>query len=185
MADEAHLWRAVQAGARALTHLGNGVPEFLPRHKNPIWAGLACEPLSAMIITDGHHLPDSLIKTFLRVKGEKNVIVTSDASPLSGLKPGTYTSMGQRVKMEESGRIVNPAKGCLAGSSLLIRACLNHLWMKGLLEYDELLRVGFSNPLNLVAIAPDSVPDESLVEVDEKNRRFTPRGGGYTSDTTD
>ena len=183
MAEQAHLERAARAGARALTHLGNGVPEFLPRHENPIWAGLACEALSAMIITDGHHLPDSLIKTFLRVKGEKNVIITSDASPLAGLKPGTYTSMGQRVTLEESGRIVNPEKGCLAGSSLLIRACMNHLWANELLEYDELLRVGFSNPLNLVSIDPDSVPDEPLLEVDGKNRRFTARRGGYTSDT--
>jgi N-acetylglucosamine-6-phosphate deacetylase len=175
MAEEEHLERAVLAGARALTHLGNGVPQLLPRHKNPIWAGLSCEPLSAMIITDGHHLPNSLIKTFLMVKGEKNIIVTSDASPLAGLKPGTYTSMGQRVILEESGRILDPEKECLAGSSLLIRSCMNHLWTHGLLDYDGLLRVGFSNPLRLVGIDPDSVPVEPLIEVDRKNCRIQAR----------
>ncbi len=178
MAEEGHLKRAILAGARALTHLGNGVPVLLPRHKNPIWAGLACEALSAMIITDGHHLPNSLIKTFLRVKGEKNIIVTSDASPLAGLEPGTYTSMGQRVILEESGRILNPKKGCLAGSSFLIRSCMNHLWAYGILEYDGLLRVGVSNPLRLMGMDPVSIPDEPLIEVDTKNRRFLARKSG-------
>jgi len=175
MAEESHLSRAVNAGARALTHLGNGVPLLLPRHKNPIWAGLSCEALSAMIITDGHHIPNSLIKTFLSVKGEEHIIVTSDASPLACLKPGTYTSMGQQVIMEESGRIIDRKKGCLAASSLLIRSCMNHLWTQKILEYDGLLQVGFSNPLSLIGIDPVLVPDEPLVEVNAQERQFFAR----------
>jgi N-acetylglucosamine-6-phosphate deacetylase len=40
-AQEEDLERLVRAGAVAITHLGNGVPAMLGRHKNPIWAGLA------------------------------------------------------------------------------------------------------------------------------------------------
>ena len=57
MAGELEIKRLTSAGASALTHLGNGVPNVLPRHDNPIWAGLAADGLSAMIIADGHHLP--------------------------------------------------------------------------------------------------------------------------------
>jgi len=41
MAKSEPLKRLANAGARALTHLGNGVPAVMPRHENPVWAGLA------------------------------------------------------------------------------------------------------------------------------------------------
>ncbi|MCD6285400.1 MAG: hypothetical protein J7M39_05750, partial [Anaerolineae bacterium] len=53
--SSADLRRAHAAGARALTHLGNGLPNQLPRHPNPMWDGLADDGFTAMIITDGHH----------------------------------------------------------------------------------------------------------------------------------
>ena len=48
---------AVESGARAMTHLGNGLPNLVHRHKNIIWKGLSDDRLSIMIITDGNHLP--------------------------------------------------------------------------------------------------------------------------------
>ncbi len=81
--------RLVQAGATSLTHLGNGVPAMLPRHENPIWAGLANDELVAMIIPDGHHLPAPVLKTIVRAKGVDRCVAVSDASSLAGLGPGT------------------------------------------------------------------------------------------------
>ena len=66
MAKTEDLAKLAQAGAVALTHLGNGVPATLDRHKNPIWAGLANDKLSAIIITDGHHLPPEVLKIFFQ-----------------------------------------------------------------------------------------------------------------------
>ena len=78
------LQRLVDAGARSLTHLGNGIPMEVPRHNNPVIAGMANDNLTAMIITDGHHLPVHLIKTIIRVKGVDRIVVVSDSSPIAG-----------------------------------------------------------------------------------------------------
>ncbi len=157
MATDQDLELLVQAGATALTHLGNAVPAMLERHHNPIWAGLANDDLSATLITDGHHLPETLIKTILRVKGPRRCIVVSDASPLAGMPPGRYHSMGADVVLEESGRLYNPATGYLAGSSATMRQCVSHLCGLGLLDRDDLARVCFANPLRLIGCTPEDI----------------------------
>ena len=60
LASPADLERLYQSGARALTHLGNGLPKLLPKFANPLWAGLADDRYTAMLIGDGHHLPDGV-----------------------------------------------------------------------------------------------------------------------------
>ena len=52
-----HIHAAVEAGATLSTHLGNGCPQMIHRHQNPLWAQLASDRLSAGLICDGFHLP--------------------------------------------------------------------------------------------------------------------------------
>lgn len=150
MATEEQLEQNVASGARALTHLGNGIPRLLPRHHNPLWAGLANDDLSAMIIADGHHLPPSILKTVLRTKGTSKVTVVSDASPIAGLPPGKYHTLGNDVVLEASGRLYNPETGYLVGSSSTMLDCMNYLQSLDLLSPGELLDLGFYNPLRLI-----------------------------------
>lgn len=110
LANYEQLQRAEKAGARTLTHLGNGIPNMINRHKNPVWSGLACDDLIATIITDGHHLPPELIKCVIRMKGPDKVIVISDASPVAGLPPGRYHMLGNDAILEENGLFHNPEK---------------------------------------------------------------------------
>ncbi|MBN1125964.1 MAG: amidohydrolase family protein [Sedimentisphaerales bacterium] len=172
LAGSEDLRRLYKAGARALTHLGNGVPAMLHRHDNPILTGLAEEGLWAMLITDGHHLPPSLIKTILRTKGVDRCIVTSDASPLAGLAPGQYQTLGNEAVLEESGKLYNPNTGYLVGSSATMLDCMNYLTSLGLLTLDELIQVGFFNPLRLIGVKPESVKKGRPIEYDEKHQRF-------------
>lgn len=157
MADEEDLDRLVAVGAKALTHLGNGVPALLDRHRNPVWAGLANDDLSATVIADGHHLPPSLLKTILRTKGPQRSIVISDASPLAGLEPGDYWSMGAPVRLEANGKLYNPATGYMAGSSATIFECANHLASLDLAGFNDLQAMFFYNPLRLLGITPNKV----------------------------
>lgn len=94
LANSADLKALADAGATALTHLGNGCPQTLHRHDNMIWAGLAEDRLQAMIICDGHHLPDTVIKVILRAKGVHRCIAVSDLAPVAGLSSGTYPCFG-------------------------------------------------------------------------------------------
>ncbi|MFC5452165.1 N-acetylglucosamine-6-phosphate deacetylase [Paenibacillus aestuarii] len=129
---------AVKAGARMSTHLGNGAHLMLPRHPNYIWEQLSQDGLSACIIADGFHLPESVLKVILRTKGEKTLLV-SDAVYLSGMAPGTYDNhIGGRVVLTPEGRLhlaENP--GLLAGSAQLLPWGISHLVKNGLAALEE------------------------------------------------
>jgi len=172
MADERDLERLVAAGAKALTHLGNGVPALLSRHQNPVWAGLANDDLSATVIADGHHLPPSMLKTIFRTKGPEHCVIISDASPLAGLPPGEYWSMGAQVRLEANGKLFNPATGYMAGSSATILDCANHLASLSLVSPNALIRMLFYNPLRLIGIRPNQVRADPRILFDVKQRRF-------------
>lgn len=172
MADESDLERLQKAGAKALTHLGNGLPANLPRHHNPLWAGLANDDLYATLITDGHHLPASVVKTIIRAKGVSRCIVVSDASPLAGMPPGRYHTLGNDVVLAENGKVYNPSTGYLVGSSATILQCMNHLASLNLLSVEELLALGFYNPLELLGIAPESIQALKNILFDEQRGVF-------------
>lgn len=133
------------AGADTLTHLGNGIPNMIPRHHNAIWSGLANDKLIAMIITDGHHLPPDVIKCMIRAKGVDKIIVTSDASPAAGLPPGRYNVLGNDAILEPNGKLHNPAKQCLVGSAMLMPRCIEFLQSLNLLTEKELIKVCWLN----------------------------------------
>lgn len=150
LANEAQMDFLVRSGARAITHLGNGLPNLIHRHHNFIWAGLANDDLIAMLIADGHHLPAAVLKTFFRAKGITKIIVVSDAVSVAGLKPGRYTTLGNDAILEENGLFHNPVKECLVGSSATLLQCINHLAGLGFASEDDLITVGFTNPLRLI-----------------------------------
>jgi N-acetylglucosamine-6-phosphate deacetylase len=112
-ADGNTIRAAVAAGAALSTHLGNGIASLLPRHPNPIWEQAANDELCASFIADGHHLDQATLTVLARSKGPRRAILISDASPLSGLPPGTYGDWA----VDPSGKIVVANTPYLAGSS--------------------------------------------------------------------
>jgi len=141
---------ACSAGASASTHLGNGLPNMVPRHLNPLWDQLAEDQLTALLITDGHHVPDNFIRVVSKVKAPEKFVVTSDSAPVAGWPPGTYNTLGQEVLLEESGRLWNPVGQHLVGSSSCMMQCMNYLASLDLMREEDLYQVGYHNPLNLL-----------------------------------
>lgn len=125
--------RAVDAGATLSTHLGNGLSSTIHRHENPLWPQLANDRLTASLIPDLHHLSGEILKTFVRAKGQNNIILTSDCVHLAGMKPGHYDLAGVPVELQRSGRICLKNTDLLAGSSLdLMRGVVNAATCAGL-----------------------------------------------------
>ncbi len=145
---------AVAAGASMSTHLGNGSHLVLPRHPNYVWEQLAQDALAACIIADGFHLPDSVIKVVMRVKGP-NAILASDAVYLSGLKPGTYrTHIGGKVVLTRDGRLhlaSNPK--LLAGSVQMLIRSIEHLVLAGLTDQGEAWEMASTRPALAMKLA--------------------------------
>ena len=172
-AEEEDLERLVRAGAVAITHLGNGVPAMLGRHNNPIWAGLAEDRLLATIITDGNHLPPSMLKTIIRAKGPARCIVISDATSLAGYEPGTYETLGHKVILEENGRLHDPETGYMCGSSATMLKCMNHLASLDMLTSAELIAMGYHNPLAVIGVRPNDVRADGAIVFDIEQKLFS------------
>lgn len=119
---------AVNAGATMSTHLGNGAPLELARNSNFIFEQLANNKLTASLITDGFHLPDSFIKIALATK-KNNAILVSDSTMFANMKPGTYHShIGGDVVLEKGGRLSTKAnRKILAGAAVSLLFCVNKL----------------------------------------------------------
>ncbi len=160
-ADGSQINKLVSKGARAMTHLGNGIPHLINRHANPIWEGLSNDALAAMIVGDGFHLPASLIKIILKVKGVRNTILVSDLSPVGGLKPGSYKIWGSDVTLSPNGFLHNPASGYLAASSYNLLDCANYLLAHNIAKPGEIYRMAFHNPLRLIGINPATIKSKN------------------------
>ena len=116
---------AADAGARLSTHLGNGAHGMIRRHPNYIWEQLGDERLWASLITDGYHLPASVVRSMIGAKGLHRIIITCDASGLAGCPPGRYTDSSMDVEILEDGRIVLAGQSqLLAGSGVETDACI-------------------------------------------------------------
>lgn len=138
---------AAGAGADLSTHLGNGIAAQLPRHPNLLWAQLAEDRLTAMIIADGHHLPEDTLQVMLRAKGLENVILTSDVVALGGMPAGRYeTPVGGAVELSAQGRLSLAGTPFLAGAALPLKDGVAHL-VHGLgLPLSDALKLATVNP---------------------------------------
>jgi N-acetylglucosamine-6-phosphate deacetylase len=110
----------VDAGATLCTHVGNGIAAQINRHFNPLWPQLADDRLTCSFIADLQHLPETVLKVFMRAKGPERTILTSDVVHIAGLKPGHYDLGGMPVELKPTGRICLSGTELLAGSSLVL-----------------------------------------------------------------
>ena len=124
---------AIAAGATMSTHLGNGAHLLMPRHPNYLWDQLASDELWAGLIADGFHLPASVLKVAMKMKGDRAILV-SDAVHLGGLPPGTYHSRKRTyvVKTPEGRIHLADNPGLLSGSGQMLPWGIAHLTRNGL-----------------------------------------------------
>jgi N-acetylglucosamine-6-phosphate deacetylase len=126
-ADGTSIRRAVEAGARTVTHLGNGCSTTMPRHPNLLWQQAAEDRLYAGIIADGHHLPAETVKVFYRAKPEDRLILVSDAVGMAGAPPGLYRSGDAIAELTPEGRYGFYRSPILIGAVVPLARCLANL----------------------------------------------------------
>jgi N-acetylglucosamine-6-phosphate deacetylase len=126
-ADGATIRRAVEAGARCVTHLGNGCHNTMPRHPNLIWQQAAEDRLYAGLIVDGHHLPRETVLVLYRAKPRDRLIVVSDAVEIAGAPPGLYRVRGGLAEKTAQGRFGFAGTPTLIGAAVPVARCLANL----------------------------------------------------------
>lgn len=154
-ANPAQIAAAVQAGAKMSTHLGNGSHAKIDRHPNYIWEQLANDGLWASFIVDGHHLPASVVKCFLRSKGIARSILVTDAIAAAGRLPGKYKLGHVEVEVTEARRVCLPGTPYLAGSALEMQEAIGKTIAYSDATLDDALRMASANPAALLGLAEE------------------------------
>lgn len=167
---------AVRAGAELSTHLGNGCPQMLDRHRNPLWAQLNAGPLSASIICDGFHLPADLVSVVYRLKRPDRFILITDATHVATLPPGRYTLVGTEIVLQPDGKVIRADGGALGGSSLSMNRAVTVFMRLSGAGLDEAIAGATRNPARLLrrrGVCADLMPGEPANLI-----RFRPSGEG-------
>ncbi len=142
--------RAVDAGAKLSTHLGNGAHDMIQRHNNYIWYQLDSRQTYASFIIDGHHLPSECAASMISAKGKGLSIIVSDCVRLGGMKPGKYSSGS--VELLPTGRLVLVGTTNLAGSSSNLRECVEVAPGTARLTHPEAWELASVRPAQLLRI---------------------------------
>ena len=138
------------AGARAFTHLGNGIPNQVDRHDQVVFSALVEDRASVMFIPDGHHLPDTMLRLYARAVPLRRLIAVSDAQYPAGLPPGEYEVCGAHARLEPNGLLWNPARNGLVGATTPMAKMMQLLHDRIGLTERELTAIGHDNPLRLI-----------------------------------
>ena len=110
---------AIQAGARGITHWGNGIPQSLPRHDNWFWTIIDQAGLHVGLIPDGIHLPPTVFRGMhAALRGSHEIYYTTDAMAAGGAGPGRYKLAGQSLEVGTDRVVRIPGQPNFAGSSL-------------------------------------------------------------------
>jgi len=141
----------IAAGAKAFTHLGNGIPNEVNRHDNIVYTALVEDRASVMFIPDGHHLPDTMLKLYTRAVPLERLVAVSDAQYPAGMPPGEYEVCGAHARLEPDGLLWNPARNCLVGATAPIAKCMQILQERIGLTPDACRAIGHDNALALIA----------------------------------
>jgi N-acetylglucosamine-6-phosphate deacetylase len=138
---------AVEAGARLSTHLGNGIAPEIARHRNPIWAQLGEDRLTASFIADGHHLPPDILRSMVRAKGVERSVLVSDSVALAGMPAGVYTTpVGGSVELRADGRLCVFGSELLAGSTTSVAQSIGSLIRATGIPLHQALTMATENP---------------------------------------
>lgn len=114
--------KAMEAGARHVTHLYNAMPAF--SHRAPGVIGAACDTPGCMVelICDGYHIHPSVVRATFKMFGDDRVILISDSMMAAGMPDGKYELGGQEVTMR--GGYAALSDGTLAGSATNLFDCM-------------------------------------------------------------
>jgi len=172
--------RALQAGARHMTHFMNAMSPLHHRAPGPVGWGLIHDDVTCDLIADGVHIDPSILKLILRTKTAERLSLISDAIAAAGLGDGEYQIWGEKIVVKE-GRTEN-ARGNIAGSVITMLDGVRMMLSLGVSDF-EVGRMAALNPARLLRIDRDYGSIEEgkradLVALDnDGNARLTIIGG--------
>ena len=99
--------KAIEAGAKQVTHLFNAMPPLLHRQPGVIGAAAEADQVMAELICDGVHVHESAVRAAFSVFSPDRIILISDALSCLGMAEGVYESGGQKIFMKNGAAVLS------------------------------------------------------------------------------
>lgn len=139
---------AVDAGARVVTHVFNGMAKFDHRRPSILDAALLDDRLHCELICDGQHLSDEAVRIALKMKGRDRLFLASDCMPGMGMTNGNFRLLGSTFKVVD-GKILCK-NGAIGGSSTpLVDQLQNFVRITGM-HVKDAVRLCTNNPARII-----------------------------------
>ena len=116
---------AIQAGARAFTHLFNAMSASIGRAPGMVGAALDLADAFVGIIADGHHVHEANLRIALAAKRHDRFMLISDAMPPAAGGPDHFDLQGRRVTSANG--CLRLDDGTLAGSVLTMDEAVRYV----------------------------------------------------------
>ncbi|MDR7238863.1 N-acetylglucosamine-6-phosphate deacetylase [Neobacillus drentensis] len=116
--------KAIEAGAKQVTHLFNAMSPI--HHRDPGVAGsaLMADALKCELIVDGIHIHPAVVHMAFRLKGSEGLILVTDAIRAKCLGEGSYRLGNQTVQVRNGRALLED--GTLAGSILTMKESIKN-----------------------------------------------------------
>lgn len=135
---------AVAAGSTRVTHLCNAQRGFHHREPGVLGAGLVCDRLYTEIIADLEHVHPAGLTIAYRCKGDKHLMLVSDAVRGSGLAPGRYELGGHPTLID--GKVARLEDGTIAGSVITLERAVRNMVEAAGVPVEAALRMASEAP---------------------------------------
>jgi N-acetylglucosamine-6-phosphate deacetylase len=132
-ADPEVLDRAVEAGARHITHFPNALEPMHHRKPGAVAWGLVSDQVTIDCIADFHHVHPLMLRLIYQSKSASRMALISDAILPTGMGDGEFTVWGDRVSVKggRTALVEGPARGAIAGSVITMRQAVKNMLSLG------------------------------------------------------
>ena len=143
--------KAIDAGARAVTHLFNAMSGLDHREPGLVGAALQMGEVYAGLIADGVHVNAAALSIALRAKkGPGNLFLVTDAMSTIGTEMQSFALNGRTIKRQQ-GRLTLQ-DGTLAGADLDMISAVRYMVNIVGIETDEAIRMASLYPARCMKI---------------------------------
>jgi N-acetylglucosamine-6-phosphate deacetylase len=141
---------AIDAGARVMTHLFNGMRPVHHREPGPVVAALERPEVCCELIADDNHLHPAIVHQVMSAAGPGRVALMSDAIAAAGMDDGDYELGGLAVVVR--GGVARLAEGgSLAGSTITVSDAVRSVLSRSPAGLRETVLAATATPAALVA----------------------------------
>jgi N-acetylglucosamine-6-phosphate deacetylase len=135
---------ALDAGARAFTHVFNAMSQMNGREPGMVGTALSDGESYVGVIADGHHVHDAALRVAFTAKPASRMMLITDAMPTAAGGPDRFDLQGREVLLR-GGRL-QLEDGTLAGSNLTMDAAVRYCVHQLKLDLATTLRMASLTP---------------------------------------